>query len=425
MLSIPAYVGAQNNRELKLNLNESGSHYLKATFTTQLWARANESNPGTKVFGYTQDQTFDIGLRRVRAQFFGMVNDKVFVYSQVGINNFNAMSARKPGIFFHDVMAEYQFTPKVFQAGMGLTAWTGFSRFSSPAVASILGYDAPLYQQTTNDVNDQFLRKLSMYGKGKLGKLDYRVVVSTPMAIQNVATSVVKPINTNSDFSYKPAKIQTSAYFMYQFLDQESNLTPYMAGTYLGKKKVFNIGAGYQLQPKAMWHYSDTSSAKKSIEEDMLNYNVDVFYDAPVGTKGAAISAYVAFTHLGFGKNYLRNSAVMNPADAASTSSLGGGGNGIPLYGTGNVLYAQLGYLLPFNSDQANKPRIQPYVMVLHGNYDRLKSACDVYDIGLNYFISGHSSKLTLNLQNRPVYDLTGHNSGRRNALILQFQVAI
>jgi hypothetical protein len=125
-------------------------------------------------------------------------------------------------------------------------------------VASFLAYDAPLYQQSTNDATDQFLRKLSVYAKGKLGKLDYRLVLSKPMIAQKSAA--VGPLNTNSDFSMKPPKLQGSGYLMYQFLDEESNLTPYVTGTYLGKKKVFNIGAGFQYQPDAMWHTTATDT---------------------------------------------------------------------------------------------------------------------------------------------------------------------
>ena len=35
--------------ELKLNLNDEGSHYIKATFLNQIWLRYNDSNPGTHV----------------------------------------------------------------------------------------------------------------------------------------------------------------------------------------------------------------------------------------------------------------------------------------------------------------------------------------------------------------------------------------
>ena len=132
-----ALAQTQPNKELKLNLNEEGSRYLKATFTAQVWNRYTDNNPGSTVNGYTEKETYDIGLRRVRAQFFGKVTEKVFLYTQVGINNFGYNSARKPGLFFHDVVTEYYVTPRVLQIGTGLTAWTGFARYSSPAVASI------------------------------------------------------------------------------------------------------------------------------------------------------------------------------------------------------------------------------------------------------------------------------------------------
>jgi hypothetical protein len=41
---------------------------------------------------------------------------------------------------------------------------------------------------------------------------------------------------------------------MYQFFDQEDNLLPYTTGSYLGKKKIVNLGAGFIYQPDAMWN---------------------------------------------------------------------------------------------------------------------------------------------------------------------------
>jgi hypothetical protein len=54
--------------ELRLKLNEDGSHYIKATILNQVWLRYNESNPGTTVLGDATSETFDIGLRRTRLQ---------------------------------------------------------------------------------------------------------------------------------------------------------------------------------------------------------------------------------------------------------------------------------------------------------------------------------------------------------------------
>ncbi len=415
---------AEKPEALKINLNDDGSHYFKATFTAQVWTRYNESNPGTTVFGYEKTETFDIGLRRVRTQLYGKVHDRFFLYTQFGINNFNSISARKPGLFFHDVVAEYYIMPRALQVGTGLTAWTGFSRYASPSVASIMGFDAPLFEQTTNDANDQFLRKLSVYAKGKIGKLDYRVIASDPFAAQN--STVIKPISVNSDFSYKPPKLQSSAYVMYQFLDEESNLTPYMTGTYLGRKKVFNIGGGFEYQQSAMWHWNDMIT-KDTIMQDMFHYAADMYFDYPTGKKGAAISAYAAYMHMGFGKDYIRNLGVMNPADGSNRLSvLNGGGNAYPMMGTGNVYYGQVGYLLPSSLLGKKNGQIMPYMMYTYSKFERLKEDVSLFDFGLNYFIDGHRAKLSLNYQSRPVFDsFTLMESSRRSMMVFQCQIAI
>jgi hypothetical protein len=141
LLGINSITNAQTkpDKELRMNLNDEGSHYLKTTFTAQLWGRYTDMNPESTIGGYAIPNNFDIGIRRMRQQIFGMVTDKVFFYSQLGINNFSSISDRKMPIFFHDVLAEYYVTKRTLQVGMGLTAWTGFTRFASPAVASSMG----------------------------------------------------------------------------------------------------------------------------------------------------------------------------------------------------------------------------------------------------------------------------------------------
>ncbi len=421
--SMQLFAQTKPYRELKMSLNDDGSHYIKATFTAQVWMRYNESNPGTTVNGFDKPQTYDIGLRRVRSQIYGKITDKVFFYTQIGINNFDYNSARKPGIFFHDVVTEYYVTPRALQIGAGLTAWTGFLRYSAPSVASILSYDAPLYQQSTNDINDQFLRKFSIYAKGKLGKMDYRFIIANPMLVDPTITTV-KPISVNSDFSYKPPQLQSSGYVMYQFWDEESNLIPYMAGNYLGKKNVFNIGAGFQYQPDAMWHYG-SATIKDTIMQNMLNYGVDVFLDHPVGDKGSAITAYAAASYSDYGKNYVRNNGAMNPAPGTGTS-FNGGGSAFPMVGTGTTYFGQVGYLLPKSFLGDKNGQLQPYADLTLSQFDRLHDNVVMWDAGVNWLIEGHRSKFTLNYQNRPVFtnnDLK--ESTRKGMVILQFQIAI
>jgi hypothetical protein len=415
----------QKNYALKHSFNKNGTHYISASLTTQIWARYNQSNPGTTVFGYEKAQTFDIGLRRVRAVISGQLSDKVYFFTQFGINNFTVISARKSPLFFHDAAADIAVVPRALSLGGGLTGWNGLVRFSSPSISRIMGYDAPLFEQSTNDATDQFLRKLSVYAKGKLGKLDYRIIASTPMAAQN--SDVVRNISTNSDFSMRPAQLQYGGYFMYQFLDEESNKNPYTAGTYLGKKKVFNIGVGFQYQQDAMWRW-DNPLTQDTINEDMLHFAADIFYDHPIGTKGGAISIYATYINFNFGKGYLRNIGVMNPANGVipTANNLNGAGSAFPMLGTGSVIQGQMGYLLPANTLGKNKGQLMPYVMVMAANYDRLNENMILLDIGINWFIKGHSTKLSLNLQNRPVFRLTNQQvSERKSMVVLQLQVAI
>ena len=75
--------------EMRIKLNEDGSHYLKATFLNQVWLRFNDSNPGTLVLNDPTQHTVDIGLRRTRFQLYGQLTDHVFFYFQFGQNNFN------------------------------------------------------------------------------------------------------------------------------------------------------------------------------------------------------------------------------------------------------------------------------------------------------------------------------------------------
>jgi hypothetical protein len=197
-----------------------------------------------------------------------------------------------------------------------------------------------------------------------------------------------------------------------------------MTGTYLGKKKVFNIGAGFVYQPKAMW----TLGANKidTVETNMVQLALDAYYDAPVGADGQAISAYASIGHFDFGKNYLRNLAVMNPANESTKGNvMNGSGNGFPAYGTGNVLYAQVGY--KFKDNLIGKTTLMPYASLQHANYERLNQGMNFWDLGLVWLLNGHNSKLTLAYQDRPIFLTDANGKGefnnRKGSAIIQYQV--
>jgi len=76
--------------------------------------------------------------------------------------------------------------------------------------------------------------------------------------------------------------------------------------------------------------------------------SVAVFYDAPVNTeKGTALNAYVGYFNYNYGPGYLRYNGIMNPASSVSAgNSSGSQGNAFPMFGTGQVWYIQIGYLM-------------------------------------------------------------------------------
>lgn len=421
---------------LKFNINQSGSHYFQFTVLNQTWLRYNESNPGTLVENRIKDNTVDIGLRRTRFQAFGQITDKVFVYFQFGMNNFNSQfntgNNRKLHAFFHDALGEYKFSKgNQLKVGGGLTIANGLSRFSQPSVSSIMTMDVPVFAQSTVDQTDEFSRKLSIYARGQVGKFDYRFVLSDPFPITSSGAAQTS-IAPYSQFAQYGHNLQQQGYLIYQFFEHENHTTPYMTGTYLGKKKIFNIAVGGIFQKDAMWH-AGNAIATDTVYEDMKLFAVESFLDMPLSSKQDAISAYAGFFNTDYGKNYLRYNGLMNPANGAFVSGIAGHGptfgNAHPMFGTGQVIYSQVGYLLPENFLKC-KSRFMPYASFTHAKYDRLNGkSMEVYNAGINCLINGHKSKFTLDWQNRPTFvqpsfDATVTNKGpRKNSFILQYQV--
>jgi hypothetical protein len=422
--------------EMRLKLNDDGSHYLKWTFLNQVWIRFNDSNPGTTVIGEPASNTFDIGLRRTRIQFFGQLTDHVFFYTQFGQNNFNYLAGqnannngnRKFQVFFHDALGEYKVWKDndKLKLGGGLTIANGLSRFSQPSVGTIMTMDVPVFAQATVDQTDEFSRKLSVYARGQLGKFDYRLVLSDPFPVTSNGLANSPTPGPSATFSQRGHHHQYQGFFLYNFFDNETHTTPYMTGTYLGKKKVFNIEAGFISQKKALWSSEDGGTTTDF--HDMNLWSVALFYDAPLnGEKGTAISAYAGYFGLDYGTNYLRFNGVMNPANGITNGPASGSqGNAFPMFGTGKVIYTQAGYL--FKHDLLGSAgTLMPYASLMTANYDGLKDQMNVWAVGLNWLIKSHASKLTLDYQNRPVYENQGGDlvkATSRGQIVLQYQVS-
>jgi hypothetical protein len=422
--------------EMKVKLSEDGSHYLKWTFLNQVWLRYNESNPGTTVLGEPKSETFDIGLRRTRIQFYGQLTDHVFFYTQFGQNNFNYLAGqnalnngnRKVQVFFHDALGEYKVWKDndKLKLGAGLTIANGLSRFSQPSIGTIMTMDVPVFAQATVDQTDEFSRKLSLYARGQLGKFDYRVVMSDPFPITSNG-SPTPPINENATFAQDTQHKQYQGFFIYNIFDRESHVTPYMTGTYLGKRTVFNIESGFISQKNATWSTPDDGVTTDYHDMNLLS--IAVFYDAPLNADiGTALSAYAGFFDLDYGPNYLRYNGIMNPATGIINGPAPGSqGNAFPMFGTGKVIYTQIGYL--FRNDLfGDTGTLMPYASLMSADYERLGDRMNVYSVGLNWLIKGHGSKLSLDYQSRPVYEDQGGElikTERKSQIVLQYQISI
>jgi len=411
--------------------SKDSSNYISLGMTAQLWARNTQNNPYSTVQGTPQDNTTDFSVRRIRFVFSGVLTDRVSFFVQFGQNSLNYLSARKAGSFFHDITADYAVIKKHLIIGAGLNGWNGPSRFANASVASTLVLDVPIYQEVTNDTYDQNGRRIGIYAKGKLGKIDYRVSIGKPFVIQTASGSGTEPINENSTFSTLPPALNPQGYFMYQFLDQESNFGSGMPGSYLGKKSVFNIGAGFNYQKNAMFRYSNVAT-KDTINEDMKLFAADVFYDVPLNKeKGTAYNLYACYSHYNYGSNFVRVSGPDNPASGGTNTANSfdkyNYGNALPFLGTGNVEYVQTAYKF---KDRLLKDlgTLQPYFDIQYASYERLADPMYVYDIGVNCLIYGNNSKVTLNYQNRPYFaqDALGAlvQHSRLGEWVLQYQVS-
>lgn len=429
-------------KPMMIKLDEKGQKFIRFITWHQMWITHTENNPGTlDVNGKVQKSATDMAIRRSRFLVQAQISPRFMIVSHWGINNQSFINGggsgtlgtgasatgqggKRPQLYIHDAWTEYAVKPGKLHLGAGLHYWNGVSRLSSHSTLNFMTLDAPIFNWFNIEATDQFARQLGIYAKGQLGKLDYRVHINKPFAFGSSLASVTSPnaVNViNENWS-------TGGYLNYMIWDKESNVLPYFVGTYLGNKKVFNIGAGWYNHKGAT---ASRASATDSVQEhSQTNLGVDVYLDMPLNkTKGTALSVYSVFYNFDFGKNYLRNVGILNlhgatqPVAANADASWAGGGNLQPTIGTGNIWYTHVGYLLP---KLKNGTAFMPYATFTQKKFDRIGKASGQYDLGMNYFINGHNAKITLQYSSRPVYKTVNGNperNGSKGEFILQTHI--
>ncbi len=411
----------ENNRPLQVALNSDSSRWLRFHTYAQLWARFNENNPGTTISGVNQNTTTDLSIRRFRLGMQGLLTERLYGYLQLGINNLNYLSPRGTSLDLLDAYAEFR-PSKAFHLGGGKTAWSGLSRYSAPNTSKLLTYDLSFLPLPTNNELNDLIRKLSLFAKGQLGQFDYRVVVSKPFSALNSDDFDPIPAENLAKLTDQGSGALYSAYFKWAFHDSESNQIPFSDGTYLGKKSVMNIGIGFEYESNVTWYLAQGDT----LFNDLLLWSVDFFLDQPLNqAKNTALTFYAAYFNYDFGPNYLKNIGVNNPGNEGdlSATAFNGPGNAYPVVGTGNSVLFQTGWLLPKMGPEKTW-QLQPYTSIQYSDFQRLKNPMVVYNIGVNWYLRGHLSKLALNLENRPIF-ANGldqlEETDRKSMIILQY----
>ncbi|WP_028667059.1 hypothetical protein [Runella zeae] len=440
------YLQAQGSSEygagMKLNVNSEGTKYVRFITWSQIWMRSVQNNPGTLVNGVSQNNTFDIGARRLRMLVQAQMSPRFMVLAHFGINNQTFLNGgapgtsgtggygqgKKPELFFHDFWGEYVIIPALnaetkkanpfsMSFGAGLHYYLGLSRMTMHSTLNFMAVDSPVFTWATIENSDQFARMFGVFLKGKANKFEYRLSLNKPFATNLTPVEGVAVDNNGV------SKASTSGYCEYQFFDQESNVLPFKVGSYVGTKRVFNIGAGFYHQPQG------TQSLKNGVvqKHNISLMSVDAFLDMPIGKKekNTALTLYSGIYKYNFGPNYIRNAGIMNTGTLdpkfEGQKALAGAGNARPLLGTGTMFYTQAGVLLPKSSEKP-KVRIQPFGAYTWKKLEALSKSGNYYDVGTNFYLEGHHSKITLQYSTRPIYLAKDKIDGSKGEFIIQFQ---
>ncbi|MFN4285148.1 MAG: hypothetical protein ACK4E8_04200 [Lacibacter sp.] len=439
---------------IKLHISADSNRFIRFITWNQIWIRSQQNNPGTIINGELRNTTWDIGARRLRMLAYAQISPRYVIVTHFGINNQTFATGggsgtggtgpygagKKPQLFFHDAWNEFAVIPETHPVtqkrnkynlyiGGGLHYWWGISRMSSASTLNFMTIDAPIINWPLVEISDQFVRQFGVYAKGHLGKLNYSLSVNKPFATNNTPVfDAVKQrrvaVDNNGD-----AKAALQGYFDYQFLEKESNVLPFRVGTYVGTKKVFNIGAGFYHNANATKSVDGNGIIEK---HDITLLGADVFADLPISTKARnmAVTVYGVYYNYNFGPNYWRTIGIMNtagdfdPSMPPAARTLNGPGDARMFVGTGNIAYLQAGVLLPKGAK--NKVRVQPFGAYTWKQLRYLDEPGSYFDVGANFLIDGHHAKITPQYSTRPLYFLRNGQrikDGSRGEWLLQLQI--
>ena len=447
---------------MTIKLDSSGKKYIHFSTWAIFWARNTSANPGTAVNGVQQGHWTDFSLQQFRLNTYSQLSSRYLILADIGMNNqsfstggsagggytgnggpaYGGTFGKKPGLFLHDLWNEYAVFPDKddktgkehfasLYIGTGLHYWMGLSRMTAANSINFLALDVPIYNWPLLDYSDQLGRQLGVYFKGNIGPVSYRWAVNKPYTVLSTATTYAAgapDINYAVD-NNATGKLSTTGYAAWQFLDKESNFLPYTTGTYVGTKKIFNIGAGYYYTQDGTVTQENNSSTSPLIRHNIMLWAIDAFADLPFGgSQNWAFTGYSVFYHFDFGPNYLRNASLMNANTGLAPGyegkvSQAGFGNLAPVIGTGKSWFTQVGLLLPHQWFKGF--RAQPFGEFSFQRFERYGNSNFTYwSAGGNVYLDGHHAKISFKYQTRPIV-MEDRQQSSKGTFIIATEVAL
>ncbi len=411
---------AQEHSSLKKGiifpLSDDGKYNVKFGFNTQLWARYSQLNPNTYNYnGDKIDSHADLLIRRTSMKVSASL-DKFYFFSLFGLSSqtqsesHGVFTSAQPAFIFYDLYVSRAFFDRHLYIGYGLNLYHGLSRYASASAVSTLGVDVPLLNDPYAITTEQIARQLGLFIDGMASNLKYRFALASPFVTN---ASYRPPISVEKAADIPNTNLKAEGYLAWQFWDKEIIPVPFVTGTYLGQKKMLNIGAGF------LYHHNASGTLTASgdtILHDQLSFAADLFMDLPFNN-GSALTLYGAWFKYNLGPNYYRSGAFANTFRSTSPS---GGGIGEPSAGTGSAIATQIGYLLPFKI--ASKHMIQPYYEGEYRFYDALEDNAIHHNIGINYYVERQNIKYTLQHELRP-YFKDGKKESNKSQIIFRVQI--
>lgn len=321
----------------------------------QLQARVGARDQGP---AYADENTRDFYLRRNRLSFIGAANETFGAVVQLEFNGGQQLgdtvvqAARKYELVLLDAYATadvFDFlrlragkTKHVLTREVQEGCFDPLSIDRSPFILGPFSQHSP--EKTTRDVG------LVLWGNAYDKTVQYRLAV---MQGNDFGTGMPDGIG----YRYT-GRVHVT------FFDKEAG--PVYRGTYLGKKRVLTLGAGYELQPDAVYSSWTTGA------EDYKAYTFDLFYEHPTPFGTFTVSG--AYLETDFGEAGTRN--------VADARGAGGERNGY---------YWKAGYMR--------------WNFQVFGRYERWSFA-NLNEVpgqklrwlvaGVNYYFKGQDARLTL-----------------------------